>query len=341
MGIRPSLAHSCREISKLRRRVQWLESIVRNRLPDVDLSREPDQAALDSLDESQITVDSSTIMVDVDAAPVPASQSPPPEPPTEPLHPGLLTHEIGLVSLNSTQDPRYIGPSSGYFLARVLLAGGKRRTDDQTAASVLEGTWCPLPSALLESLQEPVSMPPLGTCKKISAAYFEALHPLYPIIHPGSFVEGLERYISGEETDPVAMFQAFMVLALGAVVLSQRHRVRLPAESYCLSALQYWDRLNIDNSLRGLQCLLLILLFAMHCPNMRLNVWYLNYQCIAAVLDLGLQRDIKAGSGRTRLDIEIRARLFWVVMMLDRKIATTMGRPIGLRDEACDLRVSF
>ncbi|RXG44623.1 hypothetical protein VDGE_05390 [Verticillium dahliae] len=72
---------------------------------------------------------------------------------------------------------------------------------------------------------------------------------------------------------------------------------------------------------------------------MRLNVWYLNYQCIAAVLDLGLQRNITTSSGITKLQQHLRTRMFWVVMMLDRQIATMMGRPIGLRDEACDLRL--
>ncbi|KAM0273166.1 hypothetical protein ACHAQH_008457 [Verticillium albo-atrum] len=134
-------------------------------------------------------------------------------------------------------------------------------------------------------------------------------------------------------------FHIFMVLALGATIVSQQHKVRLPSESYCLSALEHFDRLNIDNSLQGLQSLLLLLIFTLHCPNMRLNVWYLNYQCIAAVLDLGLQRNITTSSGITELQQHLRTRIFWVVMMLDRQIGTMMGRPIGLRDEACDLRL--
>ncbi|RNJ54665.1 hypothetical protein D7B24_009557 [Verticillium nonalfalfae] len=39
---------------------------------------------------------------------------------------------------------------------------------------------------------------------------------------------------------------------------------------------------------------------------MRLNVWYLNYQCIAAVLDLGLQRNITTSSGITKLQQHLR-----------------------------------
>ncbi|KAL1592687.1 hypothetical protein SLS60_011103 [Paraconiothyrium brasiliense] len=72
---------------------------------------------------------------------------------------------------------------------------------------------------------------------------------------------------------------------------------------------------------------------------MRLNVWYLNYHCIAAVLELGLQRNVTTSSGISLLDQEMRTRVFWTIFTLDRTIATMMGRPIGLRDEACELRL--
>lgn len=100
------------------------------------------------------------------------------------------------------------------------------------------------------------------------------------------------------------------------------------------------DNLNLENSLQGVQCLLLLLIFTIHSPYVRLNVWYLNYHCLAALLDLGLQRDIDTRSGISLLEQEMRARIFWVIFSFDRIIATMMGRPIGLRDEACELRVS-
>ncbi|OLN86377.1 Protein STB5-like protein 2 [Colletotrichum chlorophyti] len=172
--------------------------------------------------------------------------------------------------------------------------------------------------------------------------YFEVINVQFPILHQPSFMALLEQiYDNGidEDRGSAAAFQLFMVLALGSIVLSRRVRARLPGESYCLSAMEYFDRINVENSISGLQCLLLLSIFTMHSPSMRLNVWYLNYQCIAAVLDLGLQRDINTNAGISLLEQEMRTRIFWVVLTLDRMIATMMGRPIGLRDEACDLRL--
>ncbi|KAB2568690.1 Pyrimidine pathway regulatory protein 1 [Lasiodiplodia theobromae] len=139
-----------------------------------------------------------------------------------------------------------------------------------------------------------------------------------------------------DSPDPTGMFQVYMVLAIAATVLSQRLRISLPAEGYCAFAMQYFDQMCIENSINGIQSLLLLLIFTLHCPSMKLNAWYLNYQCIAALIDVGLQREI---SGISLLEQEMRTRIFWVVFSLDRTIATMMGRPIGLRDEACELRL--
>ncbi len=103
----------------------------------------------------------------------------------------------------------------------------------------------------------------------------------------------------------------------------------------------YFDQVQLEGSLEGLQCLLLLQIYALHNPSLGLNVWYLSYQCIASVLDLGLQRDARAGKNLSLLTQEMRTRIFWSVYSLDRTLATIMGRPIGLRDEGCELRVSM
>lgn len=328
----------------MQQRVRDLESIIRERCPDVDLPEDAlscgrgiddtfreDSTVIDGL-ATPPTQDSSSPLSITTAGPVNTSTA---------TNNGLLAHEIGLVSLGSTQDARYIGPSSGYFLARLMLASGRRDGTLPTRREGSDVTPAPIPQGLVECLQGPLPLPQLDRAKQLCDVFFNTIHPQYPILHQPTLVAKLEKASKGEAVERADTFQIFMVIAIGAVLLSQRHRVRLPAESYCLSALEHLDAVNVENSVSGLQCLLLLLVFTMHCPNMKVNLWYLNYQCIATVLDLGLQRDVRVGSpGISLLDQELRTRLFWVVMMLDRRIATMMGRPIGLRDEACDLRVS-
>lgn len=174
---------------------------------------------------------------------------------------------------------------------------------------------------------------------RLCQTYFDIIHPQYPFLHKPSFMNYLDQASNNTDRNPVASFQAYMVLAISAILISRLHRISLPADKYYTSAMTYFEKIQVEGSLQGLQCLLLLLIFAIHNPSVKLNTWYLNYHCIASVLDLGLQRNIRMESGLSRLEQEMRTRIFWVVFTLDRTIATMMGRPIGLRDEACELRV--
>ncbi|SPJ79338.1 related to purine utilization positive regulator [Fusarium torulosum] len=336
-------------ISTLKSRISWLESIVRSRCPDVDLTQDTPVDVHEALDTTILEDTTSSIL----QSPAPmqtnietlsdtiheASNAETPNHPVRsapgPTGAGAITHEIGLVSLGTNQDPRYIGPSSGYFLARVMLDSASKQDERLGRASRNS----PFPTKLVEAIQGPLPLPPRDMATQLCNAYFSAINLQHPILHQHTFNSMLNQAYEQDTQDPVVSFQIFMVLAIGSAVLSGRIRARIPAESYCLSALQYLDELNLENSLQGVQCLLLLLVFTIHSPFVRLNVWYLNYHCIAALLDLGLQRNISAGAGISLLEQEMRARIFWVIYSFDRVIATMMGRPIGIRDEGCELRM--
>jgi hypothetical protein len=260
--------------------------------------------------------------------------------------PDQRAHEIGFISVGAT-DQRYLGPSSGYFLARLLLSCSPRKHDRREPRDYNATNATNLAQSLIDQLvHAPPGLLPLPgreQATELARIYFNAVHPQYPILHEPSFMQGLNFLYDSPgqtpENDAAVSFQVNMVLAIASSILSSRVRSHVPGESYCLSALQHLERLNIQNSVSGLQCILLLLIFTIHSPYMKLNVWYLNYHCIAAVLELGLQRDVTTSSGISLLDQELRTRIFWTIFTLDRTIATMMGRPIGLRDEACDLRV--
>ncbi|OBS17716.1 hypothetical protein FPOA_09448 [Fusarium poae] len=318
-------------ISTLKNRIAWLESIVRSRCPDVDLSQDAIADIQEPLDDT-VLQDTATASPPAQTSTIDVSDT---NQPVRSTGAGAITHEIGLVSLGTNQDPRYIGPSSGYFLARVMLDSVSKQ--DERLGRVSRNT--PFPTKLVESIQGPLPLPQKDMAAQLCDAYFSAINLQHPILHRPTFDTMLEQVYEQDNQDPVVRFQTFMVLAIGSAVLSGRIRARIPAESYCLSALQHLDDLNLENSLQGTQCLLLLLVFTMHSPSVRLNVWYLNYHCIAALLDLGLQRNISAGAGISLLEQEMRARIFWVIYTFDRVIATMMGRPIGIRDEGCELRM--
>lgn len=255
-----------------------------------------------------------------------------------------LAHEIGLVSSCAGTDPKYIGPSSGYFFAKLVLACAQQGQRDpppkELQQSAENRATSLLPKGALSIPPAPLPLD-MDYAIKISEAYFETIHLQYPFLHLPSHIKLIEHVYAEPEPNPMAACQVYLVLAIGATVLSRRLKIPLSGEGFCVSAMKYFDKLCIENSLKGLQSLLLLLVYTLNSPSMGLNVWYLNYQCIAALLDLGLQRDVRSGKTMSVLDQELRTRIFWVIYSLDRSVATMMGRPIGLRDEACELRVSY
>ncbi|KAM3553340.1 hypothetical protein MY1884_006729 [Beauveria asiatica] len=330
------------EISGLKSRIAWLESIVRQRCPDVNLENGQPQHDMDPamLDMSTLEPDNGINTNAADAPHIitgPDISSQPSRPALEQVLGGnsASAHEIGMLSLGASQDSRYIGPSSGYFLARVMLS----KSRDPVSGTDTQNIYTDIPGELIESCTGPLPLPPKRLAQRMCDAFFEFIHPQYPILHYQTTLDAVEHIYQNDNVAPVITFQVFMVLAIGAIALSMRSKVPLPSDSYCLAALEVFPRVNIENSIQGLQCLLLLLLFSLHSPCARFNVWHLNYQCLAAVSDLGLQRNITVESGISLLEQEMRTRIFWNCILLDRTVSTIMGRPIGLRDEACELRL--
>lgn len=328
-------------MANIENRMRWLESIVQETRPDVDITRGP-------VDESSVLVDDSHVEArrHVNTDPD-LSQIPSPEPDNRNAYETSTQehiqnnpqqrHEIGLVSLSSGGGPRYIGPSSGYFVARRLLsnaANDKNKKIDDNDNSVSMN--------LTKLLNIPASLPPeKDHAIELSAKYFRTVHLVYPFLHENSHMEAINRVYSTETQNSLDTFQVFMVLAIAALNISRQCKVHLPVEGYYTAAMQHIDYVCGNESVTSLQSLLLLMVYALHNPSCNLNIWTLNYQCLASVVDLGLQRDIRASGGFqiSILEQEMRTRVFWVAYTFDRIICTMMGRPIGLRDEACELRV--
>lgn len=205
-----------RHISKLKNRISWLESIIRERCPDVDLSLQagydPDRSVQDfetSIAESATEVE--TQLEDDNIIRNPALANSQANVGQLLGGPNESAHEIGMVSLGANQDPRYIGRSSGYFLARVMLP----KSNSESSAAPEHRNNDDITTELVEALQGPLPLPPRNTADKICNAYFGMIHLQYPILHQPTFLKMLDSMYAGEVDSAVISFQVYMVLAIG------------------------------------------------------------------------------------------------------------------------------
>ncbi|KAJ5948137.1 hypothetical protein N7466_001152 [Penicillium verhagenii] len=322
-------------IANLQRRVEWLESLVKEQT-NIRLEDGP-PLVLDETHQTshsrgnQINLASTSQQVQSEHSARVLPVDPPPEQSRQ-------AHEIGLVSLSAGFEPRYIGPSSGYFLANLVFSSAGRRIKPSKSQSTRNE-----PLSLSSDLFD--SPTPLPTRKEdaieLSTKYFSLIHVMYPFLYEPSHMQRIDKmYSNGSTPDPIAAFHVNMVLAIAASDLSRRFRIRLPAEGYYTAATQFFEEACPEGSLDGLQSLLLLMVYALHNPSCGVDIWSLNYQCLGRLIDLGLQRDVRTSSAFpiSFLQQEMRTRIFWVVYNFDRTLGTMMGRPIGVRDEACDLR---
>lgn len=82
--------------------------------------------------------------------------------------------------------------------------------------------------------------------------------------------------------------------ALGARNLERGLDTDLRSDNYLASAMVEIGRIQLHDSLQGVQIMLLLVLASLWFPR-GLNAWYLMATIIASCLDLGLQRKRVAG----------------------------------------------
>ncbi|CAG9988020.1 unnamed protein product [Clonostachys byssicola] len=256
----------------------------------------------------------------------------------QPYRPGDIAHELGMISVSAGVS-KYIGPSSGFSIARLVFARADQASGDRLRASALEDTEGDLGSRSFLMLK-PAPLPASEQeALELSQIFFEHVHPRYPFLHEPTHMRRIAEVYRNPQAPIDLRFQVTMVLAISAIIMSRRLRKPFNGEGMCATAMEYADQVDFQNSAEGVQCLLLIYLFTLHSPVLGFNPWYLNYQCLAAIVDLGFHHDIVSTQSVDRYGGEMRRRIFWVAYSVDRILASTLGRPIGFGDEACDLKV--
>ncbi|KAJ6121018.1 hypothetical protein N7523_005298 [Penicillium sp. IBT 18751x] len=147
-----------------------------------------------------------------------------------------LVSNIGMVSVQGTSDPRYLGSTSGISFARVVFAAvrssipgnperGPLRTGDrlpQTATGSGAGTMRDSFFGLqTKPMMKRASFPDRELAERLVDLYFEHANPQMPILHRGDFMELLDRTYQLDEKNrsPRALYVLNIVFAIGAGII--------------------------------------------------------------------------------------------------------------------------
>jgi len=370
-------------VLELENRIKWLEGIVRERCPDVDLSigptvelrsrppairvvttgpdfNQPLQCWSSTSSPVFALSPASTCATPVsfefsspgvspgylqpmspftfsDVGPSRAPSPGPASPLMLPQDTPALPHEVCLLALSASEEPKYFGSSSGVNFARMVFADDRADLQDSNLGGLERHTLVPN--------IEPAPLPSMEECGPFSGTYFESVHLQYPFLHQPTFeacLQALCRAQGQDDTEglppgfslPVARFQTFLVLSIGAHILSTRTGGDFNSGGYYAAALRLAGDVSLTGSLQGAQNSLLLAMHSLYATGGR-NVWYLNAIIMATCIDLGLQRRFEVAGDQSKA--AVKRRVFWCAYSLDRNLGIALGRPFLLRDEALDV----
>ncbi|KAL8404620.1 hypothetical protein RB594_009465 [Gaeumannomyces avenae] len=263
----------------------------------------------------------------------------------------------GLVRLDERDEtPRYLGPSSGIAMTRLLMEEAKRYTESNKISELIPE----VRSRRLDRsnrMQSVVSMGgsisgPSGRKKSypmVSAYPAEGLptRPMagglmdvfnqraqifQPSLHEVTLAKDLDDVYAGE-ADAHQNFMVRMVLAVALQKLDTQWAGL--ADGYYLAAMQYFEDVVRTKDLRTVQCLILIAQYSTLTPT-RTAVYYIIGLAtrICQQLGLGDEKTITNTNGCAQgdldpLTLDMRRRLSWIVTAMEYGLAHSMGRPSG------------
>lgn len=151
---------------------------------------------------------------------------------------------------------------------------------------------------------------------------------MLPTLHEATFRQEVEEVFNGSD-DACKNFQLRMVIAISMQKMSTDYAGL--ADSYYLAALPFLESSLKRMDVRALQCLVLIAQYSMLTPTRTAAYWVVG-MAVKLCHDLGLTEEstiTKSPTGETFncLEIDMRRRLFWIVMSMEFGLSHSLGRP--------------
>lgn len=265
----------------------------------------------------------------------------------------------GLVKLHEADEtPRYLGPSSGIAMTRLLMEQAKRYTDSQRISELIPDVRARRLDRLnrmqsIVNIGASISGPSGMAARKKSCFPMISAHPAQalptrqvvdklieifnsraqyftPTLHEKEFEKDLQDVYDGN-TDPYKNFVVRMVLAISLQKLDIQYAGL--ADSYYLAAMTYFEDVVRPKDLKTLQCLILIGSYSLLTPT-RTVVYHIIGLATRICQQLGLadEKTISAGYSMGLIDplqMDMRRRLVWIVTGNELGLAHAMGRPNG------------
>lgn len=162
--------------------------------------------------------------------------------------------------------------------------------------------------------------------EQVAGQYFDSMGYQYPFMPRAEFMAHLRHIYAGGELSPEVHNAYHIIIAISLLISSanttQAAEFFHASQETLPSALQNEDL----PAIRALLGLALYTMFATSGP----SIWHVLGATMRLAISMGLHKD---RSYSTIAEEEMSKRAFWSLYNLDRLIASTLGRPLGIADE--------
>lgn len=263
--------------------------------------------------------------------------------------PSHFGNALGFLSLCASAEPYYVGSSTGFSLANLVQAAVNHRLEATGEPIQSPGSDVSLDAVLnLPSTGDrpfschrprpttrPASLPEDTLGASLVKAYTDKVHSLYPFLDEQQLAK---QHAERGELDPatrgdaVVLSKLHLVYGIGArhlQLLGSASFDRTLPEAHFTAAAASLDVALELRSVDNIEILLLLALYSLHSPSGP-GAWQLTGMAIRLCVECGLHRGGRIeGTGAAE---QRRRCLFWSCLILERKVAITLGRPFSLHD---------
>ncbi|GMM29411.1 Stb5 protein [Martiniozyma asiatica (nom. inval.)] len=242
-----------------------------------------------------------------------------------------LAEEVGFITLEAASEPRYIGGTSAYSIAKVISKSLNCYSANVSNKSSDSGS--PRPD---KSKNTPFEFPSLKFARSLMDSYTNSVQCQYPFLHWKEIEQYYNEIIVKRKKNPLASFFIFMVLAIGSQ-LEQSNQLNTSlnfTQSYYEKAFENVEMVIEPANLKTVQAYLLMAVFSQKMPDGS-SVWQSTGLAIRTAVALGLHRKPyrkkSDGPGIQELE-DLKSRIFWSAYGLERINGLLLGRPFSISD---------
>lgn len=250
----------------------------------------------------------------------------------------------GMIRLSvSDETPRYLGPSSGIAMTRLLMEEAKRYTETNSVSELIpevrarrlarmQSIHATTPghkkSYPMVSERPAEGLPTRAMATKLLEVFWKKCQIFWPALHEQTLHTQVEEVYNGDN-DTFKSFIIRMVFAISMQKLDTQYAGL--ADSYYQAAMKHFQEVVRPKDLKTLQCLVLVGQYSLITPT-RTPIYYVIGLATRICQQEGLTEEatITTGYNLNPQLIDLRRRLVWIIATMEFGLSYYMGRPIGL-----------